>query len=176
MGECSMRNGTSPLEIERKFLIRYPDISWLSAQPGSRCAELTQTYLRSDGRSSRRVRAWTENGRTVWYHTAKRMVTDVTREEIENEISEGEYLALLQEADPARHPIRKLRWCLPYEGHMLEIDLYPFWEKQAVLECELGSEDERFSIPPEISVLREVTGDPQYLNSSMARAIPAEDL
>ena len=31
MGECSMRNGTSPLEIERKFLIRYPDIGWLSA-------------------------------------------------------------------------------------------------------------------------------------------------
>ena len=104
------------------------------------------------------------------------MVTDITREEIEREISEEEYLALLKEADPARHPIRKTRWCLPYEGHTLEIDLYPFWEKQAVLECELESEDEAFAVPPELSILREVTGDPQYLNSSLARTIPAEDL
>ena len=171
-----MQNGMSPLEIERKFLIRYPDVGWLSAQPGSRRAQLTQTYLCSDGRSSRRVRAWTEDGRTVWYQTVKRMVTDITREEIECEISEGEYLALLREADPARYPIQKMRWCLPYEGHVLEIDLYPFWEKQAVLECELASEDEVFAIPPELSVLREVTDDPRYLNSSLARAIPAEDL
>ena len=171
-----MQDGTSPLEIERKYLIRYPDIGWLSAQPGSRSAELTQIYLCSDGRNSRRVRAWTENGRTVWYQTTKRMVTDVTREEAEREIGEGEYLALLREADPARHPIRKMRWCLPYEGHILEIDLYPFWKKQAVLECELSSEDEAFAIPPEFCVLREVTGDPQYLNSSLARAIPEEDL
>lgn len=171
-----MQNGMSPLETERKFLIRYPDVGWLSAQPGSRRAQLTQTYLCSDGRSSRRVRAWTEDGRTVWYQTVKRMMTDITREEIECEISEGEYLALLREADPARYPIQKMRWCLPYEGHVLEIDLYPFWEKQAVLECELASEDEVFAIPPELSVLREVTGDPRYLNSSLARAIPAEDL
>ena len=171
-----MQKGPSPLEIERKFLIRYPKVSWLADRQGSRCAELTQTYLRSDGHSSRRVRSWTESGKTVWYETSKRMVTDITREEIEREISEEEYLALLKEADPARHPIRKTRWCLPYEGHTLEIDLYPFWEKQAVLECELESEDEVFAVPPEFSILREVTGDPQYLNSSLARTIPAEDL
>ena len=170
-----MQQGSSPLEIERKYLIRYPDVSWLAAQPGSRCAELTQTYLQSDGRTSRRVRAWTEEGKTVWFRTAKRMLTDVTREEIESEISEQEYLALLQEADPARIPVRKTRWCIPYEGHILEIDLYPFWKRQAVLECELNSEDEFFAVPPELIILREVTGDPRYLNSSMAREIPAED-
>ena len=137
-----MQKGPSPLEIERKFLIRYPEVSWLADRQGSRCAELTQTYLRSDGHGSRRVRSWTESGKTVWYETSKRMVTDITREEIEREISEEEYLALLKEADPARHPIRKTRWCLPYEGHTLEIDLYPFWERQAVLECELESDPE----------------------------------
>ena len=47
---------------------------------------------------------------------------------------------------------------------------------KAVLECELESEDEAFAVPPELSILREVTGDPQYLNSSLARTIPAEDL
>ena len=105
-----MQKGPSPLEIERKFLIRYPEVSWLADRQGSRCAELTQTYLRSDGHSSRRVRSWTESGKTVWYETSKRMVTDITREEIEREISEEEYLALLKEADPARQQIRKTRW------------------------------------------------------------------
>ena len=170
-----MQNGPSPLEIERKFLIRYPDVGWLATQPGSRRAELTQTYLRPDGQSSRRVRAWTEEGKTVWYQTSKRMVTNVTREEIEREISEKEYLGLLREADPARRPVRKIRWCIPYEGHILEIDLYPFWKRQAVLECELDSEDEEFAVPPEFSILKEVTGDPRYLNSSLAREIPAEE-
>ena len=53
-------------------------------------------------------------------------------------------------------------------------DLYPFWEKQAVLEVELRDEDEGFQIPPELRILREVTGDPRYLNSSLAREIPDE--
>ena len=92
-----MQKGPSPLEIERKFLIRYPKVSWLADCQGSRCAELTQTYLRSDGHGSRRVRSWTESGKTVWYETSKRMVTDITREEIEREISEEEYRQIAKE-------------------------------------------------------------------------------
>ena len=90
-----MQKRPSPLEIERKFLIRYPEVSWLADRQGSRCAELTQTYLRSDGHGSRRVRSWTESGKTVWYETSKRMVTDITREEIEREISESRMFRIL---------------------------------------------------------------------------------
>ena len=36
-------SGQEPLEIERKFLIEYPDLSWRRQQPGSRRAEIVQT-------------------------------------------------------------------------------------------------------------------------------------
>ena len=165
-------SGQEPLEIERKFLIEYPDLSWLRQQPGSRRAEIVQTYLLSDGNSTRRVRSWTEAGRTSYIRTCKRRLSDRTRVEVEDELSEADYLALLKEADPTRHPVEKTRWCIPCGSHVLEIDLYPFWSAQAVLEVELQSEEEEFLLPPEIRVIREVTGDPRYLNSSLARELP----
>ena len=165
-------SGQEPLEIERKFLIEYPDLSWLRQQPGSRRAEIVQTYLLSDGSSTRRVRSWTEAGRTSYIRTCKRAVSDRTRVEVEDELSEADYLALLKEADPTRHPVEKTRWCIPFDSHVLEIDLYPFWNDQAVLEVELQNEEEEFLLPSEICVIREVTGDPRYLNSSLARELP----
>ena len=161
-------NAVHPLEIERKFLIAYPSLPWLEQQPGVRKAEIEQTYLISCSDASRRVRLWQEADETHCYRTVKRIVSERTRIEEEDEISPDEYRALLCEADPARLPIRKTRWCLPYEGHVLEIDCYPFWQRQAVLECELDSEDEVFSVPPELRVLSEVTGDRRYLNSTLA--------
>ena len=170
-----MHQQNPSLEIERKFLIEYPDENWLAHQLGSRCAQLSQTYLVSETGLSHRVRSWTEGGVTRWFETSKRAVTDITREETEREITEEEYRALLRKADPERQAVEKTRWCIPYKGHILEIDLYPFWHQQAVLECELQAEDEAFSFPTELRVLREVTSDPRYLNSSLARAVPQED-
>ena len=165
-----------PLEIERKYLIAYPDVRWLSAQPGIRRAELSQTYLLSNDGSSRRVRKWEEGGKTVYIRGSKQALTDMTRVEIEDEIPEESYLALLAEADPERRPIEKTRWLLPYAGHTLEIDLYPFWTDRATLECELKSEEESFDVPSELKVILDVTGDRRYLNSALAREVPYDPL
>ena len=161
-------NSSVPLEIERKFVIAYPDLSWLRQQPGAREIEIEQTYLNSDDSCSRRVRLWREEEELHCFRSVKRALSDRTRIEEEDEISLEEYQVLLGETDPGRRPLRKTRWRLPYEGHVLEIDLYPFWDTQAVLECELEDEDEAFSSPPEITVLREVTSDRRYLNSLLA--------
>ena len=77
--------------------------------------------------------------------------------------------------DPARAPIQKTRICVPHESHLLEIDLYPFWKKQAVLEVELEAEDTPLSLPTYLTVLREVTGEKAYKNRALALRIPAED-
>ena len=161
-------NSSVPLEIERKFVILTPSLSWLERQPGARKVEIEQTYLLSDASCSRRVRLWREEDELHCIRGLKRSLSDMTRIEEEDEISFEEYRELLSEADPARRPVRKTRWCVPYEGHVLEIDLYPFWDTQAVLECELEHEEEAFSLPPEITVLREVTSDRRYLNSVLA--------
>ena len=57
----------------------------------------------------------------------------------------------------------------------LTIDVYPFWQRQAVLEVELPSEDTPLLLPTYIEVIREVSGDRRYKNVSLAREIPAED-
>ena len=72
--------------------------------------------------------------------------------------------------------IYKCRYCIPYEGHMLEIDVFPFWKSQAYLEVELSDENEAFSLPPYIKIIRDVTADGRYTNHSLAYRVPDEDL
>ncbi len=158
-----------PLEIERKFLIEYPDIAFLENNPSCRRAEITQTYLKSAHDEEKRVRKRFENGETVYYHTVKKSVTDVKRVEIEAVISEREYLELLTEADSSMRPIVKTRYCLEYGNHLFEIDVYPFWNDKAVAEIELETENEEIIFPKEIKVIKEVTDDKAYKNSSLAK-------
>ncbi len=164
-----------PLEIERRYLVRMPDRAALDRL----CAEkldITQVYLASGPESgSRRVRRARAGGGVRFWYTEKRRVTDLTRVEREREIPPAEYEELLTEADPERRPIVKERWRVPYAGRTLEIDVFPFWTRQAFCEVELPSEDVAPELPPWLSVLREVTSDHRYTNSSLAREIPPED-
>ncbi len=161
-----------PYEIERKYLIRRPDLLNLGAC--CRILEISQTYLTTT-EGSLRVRRTEEKGVVSYVETLKRSVNALRRMEIERELTEEEYNRRLAARDPRRQTIRKTRYCLPYNGHIFEIDIYPFWTKQAVMEVELEREDEVFDLPPQIRILREVTDDPSYSNHSIAREIPPED-
>lgn len=158
-----------PLEIERKYLIEYPNIPWLESRPEVTVSEITQTYLTSAEGEERRVRMRREGDTVTYCYTIKRKVTAVTREEREEIITEDEYANLLCEADPQKHPLSKTRYCLPHKGLCIEIDVYPFWDNQAVAEVELDSEDMPVSFPHEIKVIREVTGEKAYKNSELAK-------
>ena len=157
-----------PLEIERKFLIRYPDIHWLEGHPNCRKVDILQTYLLAKEGDELRVRQRGENGSYVYYKTLKRRISDMSRIELEERLSQDEYLRLLMNADPARRPIHKKRYCLVYENQYFEIDLYPFWEDQAIVEIELSDENSPVLFPPELEVIREVTADPKYTNAALA--------
>ena len=47
--------------------------------------------------------------------------------------------------------------------------MYPFWDEVAVLEVELESETEELVLPPEITILREVTTEGMYKNTNIAK-------
>ena len=163
---------TLPYEIERKFLIRRPDERELARLgEGTR---ITQTYLRCEDGVTERVRMRGREGAWVYTHTVKRRITDIRRVELEREISREEYLRLLERADPERRPIEKTRYCIPYAGQLLEIDLFPFWDDRAYLEIELKDESQSLSLPPELEIIREVTDDPRYTNSALAKSIPED--
>lgn len=165
-----MRNGD--FEIERKFLIRYPGEALLRRARGSR---ITQTYLKKSAPGvSERVRKRESGDECVYTHTVKTHINDLRRLEVEDEISREEYERLLLRADPARRTIEKQRWCLDYRGQLFEIDLFPFWRDRALMEIELTDEAQPVEPPPEIEILKEVTHDRRYTNSSLAKSIPED--
>ena len=163
-----------PIECERKFLIRMPDVAEL-CRLGAEKSEITQTYLDAPEGVTRRVRCRTFAKKTVYTQTTKRRLTAESAEEDEREITKKEYEALAKEKKAGTVPITKTRYTLPYEGHLLEFDVYPFWEKQAVLEIELEDEDTPYAIPDFVTVLREVTADYAYKNARLAQQVPQEE-
>lgn len=165
------------LEIERKYLIRMPDENKLSAMPGCETWEVVQTYLMdgSDG-STHRVRSILTNGEIHYIHTVKRPLSQLSHEEWEVEVERAEYEILLRQANPALHAIVKKRYRIPYEGQLLEIDIYDFWQDRATLEIELASEEQTVILPGWLSIVRELTGERAYKNRFLAEHVPMEVL
>ena len=158
-----------PFEIERKFLIEYPDIRWLESLPNCQRVEIIQTYLRSGDAEEVRVRQRGCDGHYIYFQTTKRNVSDIKRVEIESRLSEKEYVRLLMNADTTKRQIRKDRYCLTFENQYFEIDVYPFWKDKAIAEIELSCEDAEITFPEQIKVIKEVTGDRSYRNASLAK-------
>ena len=157
-----------PMEIERKFLIEYPDIKWLESLPNCRKVDIIQTYLVSGNGDELRVRQRGENGSYICFKTRKRLIDGMKRIELEERLSQEEYMRLLMEADPTKRPIRKTRYCLTWDNQYFEIDVYPFWNDRGVAEIELSDENTPIRFPKELKVIREVTDDPAYKNAALA--------
>ncbi len=166
-----MKGKREDFEIERKFLIAYPDIPFLEKKAARRLS-IVQTYLCAPAGESARVRQITEQGKITFIKTIKKRISDFRRIETEEEISETAYKKLLETADPMRNPIEKTRYCVPFSGHILEIDIFPFWNDKAFLEVELSAEMEEFQTPDWLHIIREVTEDKRYTNASLAIMLP----
>ncbi len=158
-----------PYEIERKYLIEYPDLQALETLPNCRKVEIVQTYLKSPEGEEVRVRQRGENGHYVYYETHKRPAGGIRRIEIERRLTKDEYQNLLKQADPALRPLHKDRYCLSDGNQYYEIDVYPFWKDKAIMEIELSDPDEEIRFPQMIRVIREVTGEYEYKNSTLAK-------
>lgn len=158
----------APYEIERKFLIEFPDLAWLDSLPNCSKVEIVQTYLRSDPDQEIRIRRRGSRESGTYYLTEKRIVGNHTQMRTQRRLTSGEYQMLLMQADPKRRRIEKTRYCLTHEGQYFEIDVFPCWDDQAIVEIELSSETTPVAFPNELHVLREVTGDPKYRNAAIA--------
>ncbi len=161
-----------PLEVERKFLIEYPDVSWLESQVSCRRVDITQTYLLSNPEEEVRIRQQGSDGNYIYYETVKTHVDGLKQVEIERRLTQREYLKRLMDADPGKHTVRKTRYRLMHRGQSFEIDLFPFWHDRALCEIELSDEKAPLQLPPELKVIREVTDDPAYCNAALAEMDP----
>jgi adenylate cyclase len=159
------------LEIERKFLVRDLDAAAL-AEAASDEFEIEQTYLHGTSDESLRVRRSTRpDGSEERTETRKRRISARTREETERSLEPDEYRQLVERRDPSRRTIRKRRYTVPIEdGLICEIDVFGGDLAGLVLaEVELPSEQTDFRLPDWLTVEREVTDDPEYSNSALAR-------
>ena len=163
-----------PYEIERKFLIYYPNIKELENMPNCTKVDITQTYLKSNDDVERRIRARGIDGDYLYYLTEKRKISGLKRIEIERKLTQDEYLALLMESDNKLHTIHKTRYCLSENNQYFEIDIYPEWDNQAIMEIELSSEDQEIKTPEFIKIIKDVTDDESYKNYQMAKEMPKQ--
>jgi CYTH domain-containing protein len=160
----------APLEIERKFLIRYPGLDAVRAMPDYRMIHISQTYLDpSPGCAGGRVRRICDGGAVRYVYTFKQKISEISRHEYERELSEDEYRDLLQYRRADCITIEKDRHRFLYDGLTYELDIYAFWDDKATLEAEVDSEDREILIPPCVSLIREVTLDKRYNNSRLAK-------
>ncbi len=168
-------SGGAHREIERKYLIRFPDIKTLLAQKDVQQWEIVQIYLTVSGPGeTRRIRQVVSDGKIRYYKTFKRRLSDLSNEEDEGEIDQLEYIELSREVEPSCKPLGKTRYRIPYEGHVLEFDIYPFWKDRAILEIELENENEGAALPDYVHVIRDVSADPAYKNRQLAENVVYE--
>lgn len=158
-----------PYEIERKFLIAYPDTEALLSLPNCEKIQIIQTYLYSLENEELRIRQRGANGNYIYSETCKRAVSGMKRIELERRLTKDEYLKRLMDADPNCRPIRKDRYCLADGNQYFEIDVYPFWDNQAILEIELSDPNEEIRFPVFLKIIREITDDIAFKNSSLAK-------
>jgi adenylate cyclase len=147
------------LEIERKFLVK--DNSWVAASLGGE--RILQGYLASTERATVRVRVKGAQG----FVTIKGVTEGVTRHEFEYEIPVEEAqemlggLCILPVIEKTRHRV-------PVGKHVWEVDVFAGANAGLVVaEIELTAEDEAFERPRWAG--EEVSDDPRYRNSSLAR-------
>ena len=154
-----MNPQTPNSEIERKFLVR-----GYFLQLAITSHHIQQAYLSSNPQCVVRIRIQDDQA----FLTIKGPTNDtgVSRLEWEIEIPANDAQQLLQIAEPGS--INKTRYLVPNTDgqHTWEVDVFHGDNEGLLLaEIELNSEDDPFDIPDWIG--EEVTGQPQYYNSSL---------
>jgi adenylate cyclase len=145
-------------EIERKFLVSGQ--RWRTfADEGT---AIRQAYVVAQDDRSLRVRLYGDGRARI---TLKVGHTALVRDEYEFDIDRDEAEDMLRHA--IGNVIEKVRYRVPHEGHVWEIDVYDGSHRGLVIaEVELSSIHDEPEMPNWVG--REVTGESQYSNQSMA--------
>jgi len=154
--------GGQGIEIERKYLLRRLPAEVKNAP----VAEIDQGFIPGKKLVERLRR--TRTGKAVKYMRTVKLGEGLVRTEVEEEAPLGLFKAMWPLTKGKR--LRKRRYQLADAGHVWEID--EFVDRKLVLaEIELSSARDEVVIPEWLArcIVREVTGEPEYLNYTLAR-------
>lgn len=153
-------------EIERKFLVTSDSYREMA----SRSIRIVQGYLSTDKRAVVRVRRWNDNA----FLTIKGENNGAVRDEWEYPIPLDDALEMLNRLVSGT-VVDKTRYIVEYMGFTWEIDEFHSPASGLVVaEIELDDEKQEFRLPPFVG--KEVTGDPRYYNSNIAKAGTLSDI
>ncbi len=162
------------LEIERRFLVA-PGFNLLDIPEYVSQGRLwiQQRYLRSPGKSTRRIRKVTEeNGSSIKYFLTEKKTTKVqsVKVEIEREIQPDEYQFMFRYILDNTDEIEKLRVCFWHVNQLFEMDFFKSPARLkglVILEIELENPDQKVVLPDFIPIACEITGS--LSNSQLAK-------
>ena len=159
------------MEIEKKYLADIKAVENILKQKEF-CAENICQYYVKIGKNEERYRY--KKGK--YYHTIKKEINDLSREEIEKTCTFDEF-----EKNKFRkvgNLIEKTRYVVPYFNNLkLEIDVY-HGKLRGLCVCEIefkNEEQAKSCIPPEFC-LKDVTNNKKYKNQFLAVNGLTEDL
>jgi adenylate cyclase len=145
-----------PLEIERKYLVRYD--RWRTSGAGIR---YRQGYLSTEPGRSVRVRV----GAGVGVLTIKGLTVGMARPEYEYSIPMDEAIEILDTLC-LKPIIEKVRYTIEHAGLRWEVDVFEGENAGLVIaEVELAAANQRIILPDWVG--EEVTDDPRYYNVSL---------
>jgi CYTH domain-containing protein/predicted ATPase len=154
-----------PIEEERKYIVELT-----GEMPESIDSEIVQTYLVTEPGSEVRMRkrSW-QGGKVVNVLTTKKKISATSQIETERQIGNNLYESLLQQADPYRQTIHKMRSSFVWKGQYFELDRFvaPV-NNLMILETKGVAAQECVNFPPFIKVVKDITGDTQYYNYNIA--------
>ena len=87
---------------------------------------------------------------------------------MEERLTQRGYKEMLEEAGDALQLLHKTRCSLQYDGQQFNVNIYPFWKDKAIVKIELNEENGEVRLPPELRLIREVTGEVEYKDYSLA--------
>ena len=153
------------IEEERKYKVEV--IGELPAD----CIEsnITQTYLVGEPGAEIRLRRREWAGKFVNVHTTKKKVSNKEELVTERQVSNHLYQSMLQQADPYRHTINKLRKSFIWKGQYFELDYYKgALDGLVILETKGMRRHEDVKFPPFLHVVEDITSNKDYYNYMLA--------
>ncbi|MBR1882414.1 MAG: AAA family ATPase [Muribaculaceae bacterium] len=154
------------IEQERKYIVKI-----VGPMPAD-CIEndIVQTYLTSEPGSEVRLRKRGGQGKYVYLHTTKKQISATEELVTERQINNSLYEMMLSLADPAYRTISKHRSSFIWKGQYFEIDTYQNeLDGLVILESKGVDEGEPIKFPPFIEPVKEITGNTQYFNHTLAK-------
>lgn len=155
-----------PIEEERKYIV---ELIGDGEIPNAIISEITQTYLVAEPGCEVRLRKRGWDGKYVYVHTTKKRISTNEQIETERQINNNLYQSLLQQADPYRQTIHKIRKSFIWKGQYFELDAFkkPI-DNLMILETKGITEDEAVKFPPFLKVVKDITGDGNFYNYNIA--------